>query len=136
MNCREFEGLLEGLLEGTLEREAHARCVRHAASCAPCGELVEPMGPMLAPVAVEPPADLLPRLLRATSGAPARSRWAEMWRQWMLRPRFASEVAYLGVVVLRLAAVRLDSRVVLQHVRTEAGILLDRATSLLEKEKP
>ncbi len=136
MNCSEFEGLLEGLLEGTLEGEAHARCVRHTASCAPCRELVEPMGSMLAPVAVEPPARLLPRVLRKTSGAPVRSRWAETWRQWMLRPRFASEAAYLGVVVLSLAAVRLDSRVVLQHVRSEAGILLDRATSLLEKEMP
>jgi predicted glycosyltransferase len=54
----------------------------------------------------------------------------------MLRPRFASEAAYVGVVVLSLAAGRLDSQAVLDELRSEAGILIHRATSLLQKEKP
>jgi len=156
MNCREFEGLLERLLNGTLEDGEHARAVRHVASCPPCRDLVEPMGFMLAPVGAEPPASFLTTVLARTSCAAPRAtapprvtertRWAETWRQWMLRPRFASEAAYVGVVVLSLVAVRLDpravetrsarARVVLSDLRSEAGILLDRATSLWEKEKP
>ena len=138
MNCHDFEGLLEGLLDGTLEGREHARCVHHAASCPSCGELVEPMGLMLAPVGTEPPASFLRAVLARTSREPQRTPWAETWRLWMLRPRFASEAAYVGVVVLSLAAVTLDLRaqVVFNDLRSEAGILLDRATSLLEKEKP
>lgn len=136
MNCHDFERGLEGLLEGTLDRDEHARCVDHVASCEPCRALVEPMGLTLIPVGAEPPVSLLYAVLAKTSRASRRTPWAEVWRQWMLRPRFASEVAYVGVVVLSLATTRLDSRAVINELRSEAGIFLDRATSLLEKEKP
>lgn len=138
MICRDFAGVLEGLLDGTLEREEHARCVRHVASCPSCRELVEPMGLMLAPVDAEPPASFLATVLARTSHETRRTRWAETWHQWMLRPRFASEAAYVGVVVLSLAVVTLDLRaqVVFDDLRSEAGILLDHATSLLKKERP
>jgi hypothetical protein len=135
MICSEFERHLESLLEGRLAGEDHARCVLHAASCAPCAELVFPMGAQLVPVAVEPPASLRRSVLRRTSGATARLRWAATWRACVMRPRFASEAAYVGVVMLTLACSTLD-RNTLAHYRAEAGILLDRATSLLEKEKP
>lgn len=136
MNCHDFEGALFGLLDGALDREEHALCVAHIASCASCGSLVEPMGLMLVPVAAEPPASLVTAVLSRTSRAPRRTPWAEIWRQWMLRPRFASEAAYVGVVVLSLVSASLDSRAVINNLRSEAGILLDRAASLLEKEKP
>ena len=136
MNCHDFEGLLEGLLEGALLPDEHARCVGHVASCASCLALVEPMGLTLAPVGAEPPASLLVAVLSRTSQASRRTPWAETWRQWMLRPRFASEAAYVGVVVLSLAAVTVHPRDVFNDLRSEAGILLDRATSLLEKERP
>jgi hypothetical protein len=74
--------------------------------------------------------------LAQTSHGKRRTPWAETWRQWMLRPRFASEAAYVGVVVMSLAAVTLHPREVFNDLRSEAGILLDRAASLLEKEKP
>jgi len=136
MNCHDFEGLLEELLDGSLDRDEHARCVDHFASCGSCRELVEPMGLTLAPVSAEPPPSLLMAVLSRTSHPARRTSWAETWRQWMLRPRFASEAAYVGVVVLSLASARLDSRAVINDLRSEAGILLDRAASLLEKEKP
>jgi predicted anti-sigma-YlaC factor YlaD len=136
MNCREFEAALDRLLDGTLEGESHACCVRHVASCSSCRELVEPMGPSLVPVAAEPPASLLAAVLAGTSHVSRRARWAATWHQWVLRPRFASEVAYVGVVLLSLSFVTLDRSGVLNGVRSEAGILLDRATSLWEKEKP
>jgi predicted anti-sigma-YlaC factor YlaD len=136
MNCREFEGALDRLLDGSVEREAHARAVDHVASCPTCRELVEPMGASLAPVAAEPPASFLASVLARTSHETRRTRWADTWHQWMLRPRFASEAAYVGVVVLSLSFVTLDRSGVLNGLRSEAGILFDRATSLWEKEKP
>ncbi len=136
MNCHEFENSLEGLLEGTLIHDEHARCVDHVTSCLSCHELVEPMGLRLVPVGAEPPASFLATVLAQTSQAKRRTPWAETWRQWMLRPRFASEAAYVGVVVMSLAAVTLHPREVFNDLRSEAGILLDRAASLLEKEKP
>jgi len=136
MSCRDFEACLGALLDGVLDTEEHARCVRHAASCPSCRELVEPMGAMLAPVGVEPSPHFLTAVLTRTSHAARRATWAETWRQWMLRPRFASEAAYVGVVVLSLAASTVHPRDVLNDLRSEAGILLDRATSLWEKERP
>jgi len=146
MTCREFEGVLADLLDGMLSPEAHARCVGHTASCAACRALVAPMGAALTPVGVEPPASFLPSVLLLTSQATPRVRWAETWRRWALRPRFASEVAYVGVVMLSVAFATLDdtpiearsarARVVIHELCSEAGILVDRATSLLQKEKP
>ncbi len=136
MNCHAFEGRLEGLLEGALDRGEHARCVEHVASCDVCRTLVEPMGLGLAPVGVEPPASFFMAVMARTSQASRRTPWAETWRRWMLRPRFASEAAYVGVVVLSLVSTRIDSRAVIDDLRSEAGVLLDRATSLLEKERP
>jgi predicted anti-sigma-YlaC factor YlaD len=142
MSCREFEGALLALLEGTLSRADHARAVRHAASCAACFALVAPMGAELAPVAAEPPASLLPSVLLSTSNAPSRSRWADTWRRWALRPRFASEVAYVGVVMLSVLATLDDTpvearsaraRIVIHELCSEAGILVDRAASLLQR---
>ena len=148
MSCREFIDALDGLLLGALDREEHARCVDHVASCSSCRELVEPMGPLLDRAGAEPPASLLTAVLAQTSGATRRTRWAETWHRWMLRPRFAAEAAYVGVAVLSLAVVTLDrsgieardtrarARVVYDGLRSEAGALLNRASTLWEKEKP
>ena len=136
MNCREFGGALDRVVDGTIDRDAHAQAVGHVASCPSCRELVEPMGPSLAPVAAEPPASFLAAVLANTSHRARRPRWAETWHRWMLRPRFALEAAYVGVVVLSLSFVTLDRSGVLTGLRSEAGILLERATSLWEKEKP
>ena len=146
MNCREFEGTLLDLLDGTLSPADHARAVGHAGSCADCFALVAPMGPDLAPVSAEPPASFLPSVLLLTSEASSRARWADTWRRWALRPRFASEVAYVGVVMLSVGLATLDdtpvearsarARVVIRELCSEAGILVDRAASLLQKEKP
>lgn len=135
MSCAEFEGLLDALLDGRLAVADHARCAAHVASCVSCSELVLPMGNDLRPVSAPPPASLRRAVLRRTTLATRRSRWAATCRTWVLRPRFASEVAYVGVVMLTLACAAVDQST-LAHYRTEAGILLDRATSLLEKERP
>ena len=135
MNCVEFERHLDGLLMGRIAFADHDRCVRHAATCDTCRELVAPMGRSLVPVSVEPPASFRPSVMRLTSGASTPTPWAETWRRWVVRPRFASEAAYVGVVMLTLVCATVD-RSTLAHYRSEAGILLERATSLLEKETP
>ena len=135
MNCSEFEGQLDALLMGRIAFAEHGACVRHAATCDRCRELVAPMGRDLVPVTVTPPASFRPSVIRMTSGARSRSRWAETWRGWVMRPRFASEAAYVGVVMLTLVCATID-RNTLAHYRSEAGTLLERATSLLVKEKP
>ena len=69
------------------------------------------------------PRPLLAMVLARTSHEVRRARWAETWHQWMLRPRFASEAAYVGVVLLSLSFVTLDRSGVLNGLRSEAGIL-------------
>lgn len=146
MKCREFEARLFAILDGTLSEDDHARCAGHAASCPECFALIAPMGPALVPVEVPPPASLLANVLARTSAAPRRAGWAETWRVWVMRPRFASEAAFVGVAMICLASVAFDgppvetqsarARVVIRDLCSEAGSLLDRATSLLPKEKP
>jgi hypothetical protein len=149
MNCREFAMSLDALLEGTLGVDGHAACARHVASCASCRELVEPMGPTLLPIAAVPTPSIVASVLTKTSGRrPADGfGWAETWRRWMLRPRFAAEAAYVGVCVLTLALAGLNIRpveavdrvrsstVVFHELGDEAGILFYRVTSLWEKER-
>jgi hypothetical protein len=146
VNCRELEGLLPELLEGTIEGIDHARCVAHRAACASCAELLEPMGDRLVPVSAEPPEAFLAGVLQRTSRAPVPESWAAFWRRLVLRPRFASEVAYVCVaafcvVCAAVGDVSADARsrkagVLIQEICSEAGVLADRATSLFTKEKP
>jgi hypothetical protein len=149
MMCREFARSLEGLLEGTLNVDVHASCVDHARLCPSCRELVEPMGSTLTPVEARPAPSIVASVLARTSGVrkPESAGWAETWRRWMLRPRFAAEAAYVGVCLLTLALAGLNIRpvqavervrlsgVVFQEIGDEAGILFHRVTSLWEKER-
>lgn len=149
MTCHEFARFLGGLLEGTLGVDDHAACVGHVASCSSCRDLVEPMGPSLVPVEAWPAPSIVASVLAKTSAARAADRlgWAETWRRWMLRPRFAAEAAYVGVCVLTLALAGLDIRPVeaVDRVRSstavfhaigdEAGILFHRVTSFWDKER-
>jgi hypothetical protein len=149
MTCNEFARFLGSLLEGTLDADEHAACVRHVGSCSFCRDLVEPMGPALTPIVAAPMPSIVACVLAKTSGRrPAAGfRWAETWRRWMLRPRFAAEAAYVGVCVLTLALAGLNIRpveavdrvrsssVVFHELGDEAGILFHRVTSLWEKER-
>jgi hypothetical protein len=94
---------------------------------------------------VEPPDGFLEEVLRRTSLAPA-SRLAELWRGLMLRPRFAYEAAYVGVVTLCLVCASLGvtpveagtvrAGVAIQQICSEAGAFVTRATSYLKEETP
>jgi len=101
MNCRDLECRLEALAAGSLpaaEERAHAE---HLAGCAACRELVE-----LARLAEVPPdPGFTADVLRITLPFDVQIRrwWDALWPQLWHRPRFASEAAYVGLVVLVLA---------------------------------
>jgi len=96
---------------------------------------------------VEPPEGFLEGVLARTSLAPASPSLAGAWRRLMLRPRFAYEAAYVGVVTICLACASLGGAsapartaragVAIQEICSEAGVLVSRATSYLQpKETP
>ena len=101
MNCRDLECRLEALASGSLpaaEERAHAE---HLAGCAACRELVD-----LARLAEVPPdPGFTADVLRITLPFDVQIRrwWDALWPQLWHRPRFASEAAYVGLVVLVLA---------------------------------
>ena len=101
MNCRDLECRLEALAAGSLpaaEERAHAE---HLAGCAACRELVD-----LARLAEVPPdPGFTADVLRITLPFDVQIRrwWDALWPQLWHRPRFASEAAYDGLVVLVLA---------------------------------
>ena len=101
MNCRDLECRLEALAAGSLpaaEERAHAE---HLAGCAACRELVD-----LARLAEVPPdPGFTADVLRITLPFDVQIRrwWDALWPQLWHRPRFASEAAYVGLVVLVLA---------------------------------
>jgi hypothetical protein len=100
MSCRDLECRLEALATGTLpavEERAHAE---HVAACAACRELLE-----LARLAEVPPdPGFTAEVLRLTLPFDVQIRrwWDALWPVLWHRPRFASEAAYVGLVVLVL----------------------------------
>lgn len=100
MNCRDLECRLEALAAGTLPTAFERASAEHLAGCAACRELVE-----LARLAEVPPdASFVAEVLRRTLPFEVQIRrwWDALWPQLWHRPRFASEAAYVGLVVLTL----------------------------------
>jgi len=75
MDCHDLERRLESLLDGELTAAERAECLRHAAACASCAELLEAL-PLDAPAAAgSEPAGLAAAVMTATVGSPCgRSR--------------------------------------------------------------
>jgi hypothetical protein len=104
MNCADIDGLLCDYVDGTLRSEQKAAVEEHLASCAPCAELAKDCAGAVAfmerAAAVEPPAELLTRILfdipqGAHHRAP-RSLWSRLKAKWIepvLQPRFAMGMA-------------------------------------------
>jgi len=101
MTCADFEILLCDYLDGTLAAEAKAEFEAHLAQCANCAETTRDVraavGFMERAEAVEPPPELLTRILfhlPSAHHASARQpgglrRLIHGWIQPMLQPRFA-----------------------------------------------
>lgn len=104
MNCAEAEILICDSVDGTLAPEAKAELDRHLAGCTACSELARDTAAALSfierAVEVEPPPELITRILFDPPWAQARARRAAGARfrlrsllQPVLQPRFAMGMA-------------------------------------------
>jgi hypothetical protein len=101
MNCAELEILLCDYVDGTLAADAKAELERHLAQCAACAEMTRDVqaavGFMERAAEVEPPPELLTRILfELPSAHHARARQpgglrklVHGWIQPILQPKFA-----------------------------------------------
>jgi len=100
MNCADFEILLCDYLDGTLDVGRSIEIERHRQSCASCAALAadirSAMGLMERAAVVEPPAELLTRILHVVPGnnaAGKRPWWRKRWLEPILQPRYAMGMA-------------------------------------------
>ena len=99
MNCADFEILLCDYLDGTLEQQRQRDLEQHMKSCPLCGELAtdvrSAMGLVERAAAVEPPAELLTRILHIIPGhnAAGKRSWWRRWLEPILQPRYAMGMA-------------------------------------------
>ena len=131
MQCAEFEGLLAEALDGQLSGAQLESFQQHRGLCAVCGPLFAQaetgLNWLKAVKQVEPPPNLVNRILAATTGAPApvavpvTPTWPERLRGWVTpalapawslarQPRFAMSFAmvFFSVsIALNAAGVRL-----------------------------
>jgi len=105
MNCADLEVLICGYVDGTLHGERKAAVEEHLAACASCAELAKDSAGVVAfmerVAVVEPPAELLTRILFEMPEARAHARathsvWSRLKAKWIepvLQPRFAMGMA-------------------------------------------
>ena len=100
MNCADFEILLCDYLDGALDAERSAELEKHRQSCALCAALASDvtsaMGLMERAAVVEPPAELLTRILHIVPGNNASGKrpwWRKRWLEPILQPRYAMGMA-------------------------------------------
>lgn len=115
-NCAEFEILLCDAVDGTLRGEAKEAFDAHRSSCTACNEMAADVLGVTAFIErvaeVEPPKELLTRILYETQGAkpakPAGGGWLGSIRQLLgpvLQPRLAMGMAMTILSVSMLAQV-------------------------------
>lgn len=105
--CRQAEESLPDFAANAVlpdgDRELLAEHLEH---CRTCCELVIELERLAADLPrlsiVQPEISLLADVLRRTLPGPVRLRrwWTATWPQWVRRPRFASELAFAGTLVL------------------------------------
>ena len=105
MNCADLEILICDYVDGTLYGERKAAVEEHLAGCVSCAELAKDSAGVVAfmerAAAVEPPAELLTRILFEIPDARAHARQSQsVWRRFktkwiepVLQPRFAMGMA-------------------------------------------
>lgn len=96
MTCAELESLLCDYVDGALSPEQRRVVEFHLAACSACAELVRDasaaVGFMERAAEVEPPPELLTRILYQIPRAPERRQWlGRMYSRWLapvLQPRY------------------------------------------------
>jgi len=106
--CERSAPRLAELVDGSLEPGDRALILGHVDGCANCRGLVATLAalaielPRLAHV--RPDEDFVNDVLRRTLPVHVQLRrwWKRTWPRWLRRPRFATEAAYVGLLVLVL----------------------------------
>lgn len=106
--CGRAHALLGDWLDGELAATDHLLMAAHLHGCGDCRALAAAMTrlsaelPLLAELRPDP--GFVDAVLAATLPARVRLRrwWAGVWPQWVRRPRFASEAAFVATMVLVL----------------------------------
>jgi anti-sigma factor RsiW len=105
MNCADVEILLADYVDGTLHGEQKTAVEAHLAACGACAELARDaaaaVGFMERVAIVEPPPELVTRLLFEASNGPSRNavkpslarRWFGRWLEPVLQPRYVMGMA-------------------------------------------
>jgi hypothetical protein len=96
MTCAELESLLCDYVDGTLSPERKSVVELHLSSCSTCAELVRDASAAVAfmerAAEVEPPPELLTRILYQIPRAPERGKWlGRIYSRWLapvLQPRY------------------------------------------------
>jgi predicted anti-sigma-YlaC factor YlaD len=106
--CVEAEAALCARMAGELPLPDLERVEGHLAGCAECAALASTLGALAIELPrmaeVRPDERFVDDVLARSLPVPVRLRryWASTWPRWVRRPRFASEAAYVGVLVLVL----------------------------------
>lgn len=143
--CGRAESLLCGRLDGELAGADRALLDAHLATCDECRALsaaIERLAaelPLLAELSPGP--GFVEAVLAATLPVPVRLRrwWAAAWPQWVRRPRFASEAAFVGTLALVLIFATPGSPLealpgqALELARTEPNVRLELPVAALEE---
>ena len=149
MTCAELEILLADYVDGTLRVEEKSALEAHLAGCAACAELAKDVAGATAflerVAAVEPPAELLTRILhqapvgRQQAEGPSRiRRWFGGWIEAVLQPRYAMGMAmtilsfsmlarFTGIEPRQLSPQDLDPVKIWQSIDDRTHRIWDRA---------
>jgi anti-sigma factor RsiW len=148
--CATDRRWLCALVDGELDATEASLVRAHMAGCGGCRLEAETLRslaselPRMAEVHPDPTFVRDAVLAAAATRVFAPDVVAETWRRWMARPRFAVEAAYVGVTLSCLIVLtplprltgllREVSRAqqLVASIRSEAGIFLDHASSLIE----
>jgi len=104
--CGQVAISLAGWLDEELPAVEHGRVSAHLDGCADCRQLLAvlgALGPVLRRMAeLDPGEQFAAGVLARTLPVTVRLRrwWAQSWPAWVRRPRFASEMATVGTLVL------------------------------------
>jgi hypothetical protein len=116
-NCAEFEVLLADYIDGTLAAGQRTEFMRHMETCTACGELARDAGRAVALMEraadVEPPAELVAKILHATNAGWDLRKYRQGARGWInrtlspiLKPRFVmgAMVSLISITMLSRCA--------------------------------
>ena len=143
--CGRAEGLLCDWLDGKMAATDQELMGAHLDSCSDCRALAATMTrleaelPLLAELRPDP--GFVEAVLAATLPARVRLRrwWAAVWPQWVRRPRFASEAAFVATIAIVLVFATPGSPLealptkALELARTDPGARLEAPVAAIEE---